>query len=79
MGQVLLQPLSGDIDDAARALKLALAGESLTIDVLSGVDAMCQMAALDDVDTVMAAIVGAAGLLPTMAAVKAGRQVAVTR
>ncbi|MEH0742277.1 1-deoxy-D-xylulose-5-phosphate reductoisomerase [Vibrio cholerae] len=62
-------------DDAARALKLALAGESLTIDVLSGVDAMCQMAALDDVDTVMAAIVGAAGLLPTMAAVKAGKRV----
>lgn len=33
------------------------------------------MAALDDVDQVMAAIVGAAGLLPTLAAIRASKSI----
>ena len=36
---------------------------------------MCEISSCDEVDTVMAAIVGAAGLLPTMAAVEAGKRV----
>ncbi|MEF1306022.1 1-deoxy-D-xylulose-5-phosphate reductoisomerase, partial [Vibrio owensii] len=44
-------------------------------EVLGGVDALCHVSALEEVDSVMAAIVGAAGLLPTMAAVKAGKRV----
>ncbi|MCW8346129.1 1-deoxy-D-xylulose-5-phosphate reductoisomerase [Vibrio sp. ZSDZ65] len=43
--------------------------------ILFGQDAMCQVSADDDVDMVMAAIVGAAGLLPTLAAVKAGKRI----
>ncbi|CCQ09622.1 1-deoxy-D-xylulose 5-phosphate reductoisomerase [Pseudoalteromonas luteoviolacea B = ATCC 29581] len=43
--------------------------------VLSGVQAMREIAAHDDVDIVMAAIVGAAGLLPTLSAVEAGKKV----
>lgn len=43
--------------------------------VLYGEQAMCQVASSDEVDIVMAAIVGAVGLLPTMAAVKAGKRV----
>lgn len=62
-------------DEAAKRLKLQLAELKLTTEVLAGVDAMCQVSSMDDVDTVMAAIVGAAGLLPTMAAVKAGKRV----
>ena len=42
---------------------------------MSGVNAACELAALDEVDQVMSAIVGAAGLLPTLAAVKAGKRV----
>ncbi|MDF5377162.1 1-deoxy-D-xylulose-5-phosphate reductoisomerase, partial [Vibrio parahaemolyticus] len=48
---------------------------SPSTEVLGGVDALCHIASLDEVDSVMAAIVGAAGLLPTMAAVKAGKRV----
>jgi len=44
-------------------------------EVLSGLEALEQVASHDDVDSVMAAIVGAAGLLPTLAAVKAGKKV----
>jgi len=43
------------------------------IKVLSGAKALEQVATLDNVDSVMAAIVGAAGLLPSLAAAKAGK------
>ncbi|GAL23700.1 1-deoxy-D-xylulose 5-phosphate reductoisomerase [Vibrio variabilis] len=43
--------------------------------MLSGPQAMCDVSSASDVDMVMAAIVGAAGLLPTLAAVKAGKRV----
>lgn len=60
---------------AAQQLQSQLRDLHLSTDVLYGTEAMCQVAACDEVDTVMAAIVGAAGLLPTMAAVKAGKRV----
>ncbi len=44
-------------------------------EVLWGVDALCQVCEDSAVDTVMAAIVGAAGLLPTLTAVKANKKV----
>ncbi|MCW8888160.1 MAG: 1-deoxy-D-xylulose-5-phosphate reductoisomerase [Gammaproteobacteria bacterium] len=44
-------------------------------EVLSGVDGLEQVVALNEVDDVMAAIVGAAGLRPSMAAAKAGKRI----
>ena len=46
-----------------------------SIEVLSGHDALVQIAGSTAVDTVMAAIVGASGLMPTLSAVKAGKRV----
>lgn len=45
------------------------------IDILVGQDGLVDIASHADVDVVMAAIVGAAGLLPTLAAVEAGKRV----
>ena len=45
------------------------------IKVLAGTDALQLVATLNNVDSVMAAIVGAAGLLPTLAAAKAGKTI----
>ncbi|MDV4263278.1 1-deoxy-D-xylulose-5-phosphate reductoisomerase [Acinetobacter seifertii] len=45
------------------------------IEILVGQDGLIDIASHADVDIVMAAIVGAAGLLPTLAAVKAGKRV----
>ena len=45
------------------------------IEILSGEAGLIAVAEHSDVDVVMAAIVGAAGLLPTLAAVKAGKRV----
>jgi len=65
------------MDDAAcaRELKALLTEHGSRTEVLSGQQAACDMAALDEVDQVMAAIVGAAGLLPTLAAIRAGKRV----
>lgn len=60
---------------AASELEHELRRQGCTTEVLQGADALAAVAAHDDVDTVMAAIVGAVGLLPTLAAVKAGKKV----
>ena len=62
-------------ESAAVELAALLNQHNIPTEVLAGSEGMCQVAALDEVDTVMAAIVGAAGLLPTMAAVKAGKRI----
>lgn len=62
-------------ESIARQLRLELAERNISTEVLSGEQAACDLAALDDVDFVMAAIVGAAGLMPTLAAVRAGKRV----
>src|SRR5690606_26962461 len=63
-------------DEAARApLTEALAGTGVR--VLCGQGGMCEVAALEGADVVLAAVVGAAGLRPTLAAVEAGRAVAL--
>ncbi|WP_407331188.1 1-deoxy-D-xylulose-5-phosphate reductoisomerase [Enterovibrio sp. 27052020O] len=62
-------------DAAAKALRLALKNQGSETEVLSGIEGLCAIASHDDVDAVMAAVVGAAGLMPTMAAVKAGKRI----
>ncbi|AFU98264.1 1-deoxy-D-xylulose-5-phosphate reductoisomerase [Simiduia agarivorans] len=57
----------------AASLREALAGTDT--EVLSGEDALAQVASAHEVDTVMAAIVGAAGLLPNLAAARAGKKI----
>lgn len=61
--------------DAAQALEDILLARSCKTKVLSGEQAILDLVRADEVDTVMAAIVGAAGLMPTLAAVKAGKKV----
>nr|WP_274620472.1 1-deoxy-D-xylulose-5-phosphate reductoisomerase [Colwellia maritima] len=61
---------------AAQKLSLRLLEENLSaIQVNYGSEALLDIAHNPESDTVMAAIVGAAGLMPTLAAVKAGKRV----
>jgi 1-deoxy-D-xylulose-5-phosphate reductoisomerase len=66
---VLLEPA------AARELQGRLREAGLACEVLSGAEALEQVAGLPEVDTVMAAIVGVAGLRPTLAAARAGKNI----
>jgi 1-deoxy-D-xylulose-5-phosphate reductoisomerase len=60
---------------AAADLKQRLAGLACTTEVLVGTAALADVASADEVTTVMAAIVGGAGLLPTLAAARTGKKV----
>lgn len=62
-------------EGSARVLQDALRVAGLTTRVLAGEGGLCEVAAHPEADTVMAAIVGAAGLKPTLAAVCAGKKV----
>ena len=61
--------------EAARSLERALAGDGLPTRVMAGPQGLEEVAALPEADTVLAAIVGAAGLAPTIAAARAGKRV----
>jgi 1-deoxy-D-xylulose-5-phosphate reductoisomerase len=61
-------------DDRARTVRQALAAAGLEVDVRVGAQALCDLVADPDVDSVMAAIVGAAGLPPCVAAARAGKR-----
>lgn len=61
------------VEEAAACALKALVPSS--VKVLSGKEALVEIAACTDVDTVMAAIVGGAGLEPTMAAAKSGKRI----
>ncbi len=58
----------------ARSLRERLAAEGVHTEVLDSPRALCELAAHPDVDAVMAAIVGAAGLAPCLAAANAGKR-----
>ena len=59
----------------AADLQQQLASENLQTEVLYGTEGLIKVASHPEVDMVMAAIVGAAGLEPTLAAVKAAKKV----
>ena len=58
----------------ARALRERVRAEGLPVEVLAGPQALEMVAAHPDVHAVMAAIVGAAGLAPCLAAAQAGKR-----
>ena len=60
-------------DDSAHKLQQAIA--DLSTEVLSGEAGLTAVAAAAEVDIVVAAIVGSVGLMPTLAAVRAGKRV----
>lgn len=62
-------------EDDRKALQQKLAAQAIKTEVLAGQQALCDVASHPDVDAVMAAIIGAAGLLPTLAGVKAGKKI----
>jgi 1-deoxy-D-xylulose-5-phosphate reductoisomerase len=64
----------GSAEDALRLARM-LKHAGLSTEVLHGAEALVQVAGLSEVDAVMAAIVGAAGLPPTLAAARAGKRV----
>lgn len=64
------------LDEAsAEALREKIVAAGLETEVLSGIEALEHVSALPEVDSVMAAIVGSAGLRPALAAARAGKRI----
>lgn len=62
-------------DNVKEELISKLKSKNISIQVLSGIEGLETIASLPQVDYVMAAIVGAAGLKPTLAAARAGKRI----
>lgn len=62
-------------ETSAEKLKIKICTAGINTEVLSGVESLEKVASLPEVDIVMAAIVGAAGIRPTFAAAHAGKYV----
>ena len=70
------RPRVAVLPDEARAqeLRARLAAAGVATEVRVGAQALVELAAADEVDSVMAAIVGAAGLAPCLAAARTGKR-----
>jgi 1-deoxy-D-xylulose-5-phosphate reductoisomerase len=71
------RPACVAIGDATKYARVRDALADLPIAVLAGPEGLAQVATLPQVHTVLAAIVGFAGLQPTLAAVEAGKDIAL--
>ncbi len=71
------KPCFAVVRDAALARQLTemCRTAGLMTEVRHGIEALVEMSAMPEVDAVMAAIVGAAGLEPTLAAARAGKKI----
>ncbi len=71
----IVVPTKAAATEAKVLLSQSEGSASFNCSVLIGEEALADVASAEDVDMVMAAIVGAAGLVPTLAAAKAGKRV----
>lgn len=71
------RPRAASVKDTEAAVELAGRVSELGVEILHGDEGACVIAAMDDTDTVVSAMVGATGLKPTLAAVIAGKDIAL--
>lgn len=62
-------------EEAAKALKIAVSDTDTK--VISGTNCMSEISTMDEIDTVVTSVVGIAGLVPTMDAIKSGVNIAL--
>ena len=71
------KPRYAAMADEKVAAKLKLAVADTHTRVLSGIEGVCECAALSEADTVLNSIVGIAGLRPTLCAIEQGKNIAL--
>lgn len=71
------QPAAVVIADESRYQQVSEALADLPIAVYAGVDALCQVVTMEPIDMVLTALVGFAGLRPTIAAIQAKKPIAL--
>jgi 1-deoxy-D-xylulose-5-phosphate reductoisomerase len=71
------RPACVSVSDLQRAKELRERTSDLGIEIVDGGNGSCTIATLPEVDLVLSAIVGGAGLVPTLSAIRAGKNVAI--
>ncbi len=71
------RPAAASLSDEKAAENLRKRCSGLPVRIFSGIEGMIQVAAADEADITVAAIVGTAGLVPTVAAIRAGKDIAL--
>jgi 1-deoxy-D-xylulose-5-phosphate reductoisomerase len=71
------KPLVVSIAGEVQAASLKKRCRDIDVRVFSGIEGMIQVAAADEAEITVSAIVGTAGLVPTMAAIRAGKDIAL--
>ncbi|MDR1616422.1 MAG: 1-deoxy-D-xylulose-5-phosphate reductoisomerase, partial [Syntrophomonadaceae bacterium] len=70
------KPQAAAIGDET-AYKELTARNSLDVQLMAGVEGLCELASWERADMVLVAVSGAIGILPTLAAIKAGKSIAL--
>ena len=65
------------LSDEAAAARLRRRCQGVAVEILSGPDGLVQVASLPEAELIVSAIVGGAGLVPTLAAIRSGKHVAL--
>ena len=65
------------LSDASAAARLRQRCVGLSVEILAGEEGLIQVASAPDAELVISAIVGGAGLMPTLAAIRSGKQIAL--
>ncbi len=73
----IFRPRIVSVVSAIDAQKLSQQLKGVDVQICSGIEGMIHCATVPEADMVVAAVVGAAGLVPTMAAIKSGKDVAL--
>ena len=71
------KPLVVSIAGEVQAESLRKRCRDIDVRIFSGIEGMIQVAAADEAEITVSAIVGTAGLVPTMAAIRAGKNIAL--
>ena len=71
------RPRLAAVFDPKAAQRLRLAVRDLDVKVVEGMEGLCEAASLDEADLVCNSVVGMVGLEPTLAAVEAGKDIAL--
>jgi 1-deoxy-D-xylulose-5-phosphate reductoisomerase len=71
------EPNTVVITDESKYLYVKEALQHTDVKVYSGMDAVCQVVEMESIDLVLTALVGYSGLKPTLAAIRAGKQIAL--
>lgn len=71
------KPKKVSMTDEKAASDLRVRVKDTCVEVLSGIEGVCECASYEEADTVVTAIVGIAGLKPTLSAISCGKRIAL--